>query len=153
MSDEKLTESRTLVISAPIEVCWEVMCDFEQYPKWQKAISTAKIVKRDKKGKPQHVEYTISLLFRKLRYVLDYIYDDKNKVLEWSYVEGDVKDVRGSAAFKSKSTNETEVIYSLAVVPGIPAPQKVISYLTDKALGAGLGEFRKQVEKVAKNRS
>ena len=153
MPDEKLTESRTLAINAPIEVCWEVMCDFEQYPKWQKAISSAKIVKNDKKGRPQHVEYTINLLFRRLRYVLDYIYDDKNKALEWGYVEGDLKDVRGSAVFKSKSPNETEVTYSLAVVSGIPVPQKVIGYLTDKALGAGLNEFRKQVEKVAKSRS
>jgi len=152
VADERFTESRTLVIDAPIDVCYEVMCDFEQYPRWQKAISTAKIVKRDKKGKPQHVEYTINILFRKIRYVLDYTYDDKNKVLEWGYVEGDMKDVRGRAAFKSKGPQQTEVEYSLAVAPGIPVPQKLVNYLTNKALGAGLNEFRKQVEKLAKGR-
>lgn len=149
MTDERLAESRTLVINAPIEVCYEVICDFEQYPKWQKAISTARIVKRDKKGRAQHVEYTINLLFRKIRYVLDYTYDDKNKALEWGYVEGDLKDVRGKAELKSRGPKETEVVYSLAVEPGIAVPKKVLGYLTDKALGAGLNEFRNRVEKVA----
>ena len=152
MSEEPVVESRTMTIKASAEVCYEVICDFEAYPKWQKVISYAKVIKNDDNGRPKVVEYKAGLLLKKVRYVLDYTYDDENNTLVWSYVEGDLEDIRGSAVFKSRGPREAEATYSFAVTPGFTVPKRLLSYATDKALGAGLKEFRKQAEKVAKKK-
>jgi|YelNatPaOPRAMG01_1025707.scaffolds.fasta_scaffold09312_8 Polyketide cyclase / dehydrase and lipid transport. len=144
MSGKEIT--RTIEIQSTPDRCYKKICDFESYPEWQSAVQHAKVLKKDKNGKPKDVEFKISVLGKEIRYVLSYKYDDKNHKLTWTYVEGDVKDVKGSYTFEKIDKDKTLATFTAYVDPGFWVPGPIINTLNNVAMKKSMEELRDAVE-------
>lgn len=144
MSVKELT--RTIEINGTPDKCYKKICNFESYPKWQSAVKEVKVLKKDKDGKPKVVETKISVLGKEIRYVLDYKHDDKKYMLVWSYIEGDVKDVRGSYMFEKIDKNRTLATFTASVDPGFWVPGPIINTLNNVAMKKSMEELKDAVE-------
>ncbi len=144
MSGKELT--RTIEINGTVDKCYKKICHFESYPEWQSAVKSAKVLKKDKNGKPKHVEFKISVLSKEIRYVLDYKYDDKKHMLEWGYIEGDVKDVKGSYTFEKMDKDKTLATFTAYVDPGFWLPETIMNVLNNVSMKKSMEEFKDAVE-------
>ncbi|MCL5277448.1 MAG: SRPBCC family protein [Deltaproteobacteria bacterium] len=144
MSGKEIT--RTIEINSTPDTCYRKICDFESYPKWQSAVKEITILKKDKGGKPKVVECRISVLGKDVRYVLEYAYEDKRYTLSWSYVEGDVKDIRGSYLFEKVDKNRTRATFTAFVDPGFWVPGPIINTLNNVAMKKSMEELKDAVE-------
>ncbi len=144
MSGKELT--RTIEIRSTPDKCYKKICDFESYPVWQSAVKSVKVLKKDKNGRPKHVELKVSVLSREIRYVLDYKYDDKKHMLEWNYVEGDLEDVRGSYTFEKINKDKTLATFTTYVDPGFWLPDTIMNVLNNVSMKRSIEELKDAVE-------
>ncbi len=70
--------------------CFAVASDFEAYPQWTSDVKQVTVLERDADGRGTRVEYHVSGLGRRVRYVLDYDFTDAPAAFSWSMVEGDL---------------------------------------------------------------
>ncbi|MGH2760815.1 MAG: SRPBCC family protein, partial [Actinomycetota bacterium] len=122
-----------------------VLCDFESYPEWARSVKTARIVQRDEGGRPSQVEFRVAPgPLPEVRYVLAYAYNEDG--IAWSYVEGDLKDVRGSYVLEG-GNGSTHVTYHLAIDPGrLPLPGFVRARAAREITRVALKELKRRVE-------
>ena len=139
------TVASQIDIDAPPRSVLDVLCDFESYPKWARSMKQARVVERDEQGRAVHVEFHVAPgLLPEMRYVLRYTYGDGG--LSWDYVEGDLKDIRGSYTVEARD-GSTHVTYQLAIDPGkIPLPGFVKSMAAREITRIALKELKRRVE-------
>jgi hypothetical protein len=123
----------------------DVLLDFESYPQWARSMKHARIVERDDDGRAAKVEFHVAPgLLPEMRYVLAYTYADDG--LAWKYVEGDLKDIRGSYTVEPQD-GSTHVTYNLAIDPGkIPLPGFVKARAAREITRIALKELKRRVE-------
>ncbi len=123
----------------------DVLLDFESYPQWARSMKAAHIVERDADGRAAKVEFHVAPgLLPEMRYVLRYTYTDDG--LAWDYVEGDLKDIRGSYTVEDQDAS-THVTYNLAIDPGkIPLPGFVKARAAREITRIALKELKRRVE-------
>jgi uncharacterized membrane protein len=143
MTSESVASEIT-VTGAPERVL-EVLCDFEAYPQWARSMRAARVVDRDPEGRPSSVEFQVAPgLLPEVRYVLRYTYDDDG--LSWDYVEGDLKDIRGSYVLEALG-DRTRVTYHLTIDPGsILLPGFWKSRAAREITRVALRELKRRVE-------
>jgi uncharacterized membrane protein len=139
------TVSSEIQIEAPADEILEVLLDFEAYPQWAKAVKTASVRASDTDGRPLEVEFIVTPgPLPKMRYVLRYAYLDDG--ISWDYVEGDMRDVRGSYRL-DETDGMTRVVYDLAIDPGkIPLPGFVKARAAREITRVALNELKRRVE-------
>ncbi|HYZ94061.1 MAG TPA: SRPBCC family protein [Actinomycetota bacterium] len=122
-----------------------VLCDFESYPQWARSVKEARILERDDDGRAATVEFRVSPgPLPEVRYVLRYSYSPHG--ISWDYVEGDLKEVRGSYALE-ESDGRTHVTYNLAIDPGrLPLPGFVKARAAREITRVALKELKRRVE-------
>jgi hypothetical protein len=122
-----------------------VLCDFESYPEWARSVKEARIVERDAEGRPAQVEFRVAPgPLPEVRYILRYSYEPDG--ISWEYVEGDLKDVRGSYALE-ETDGRTRVTYHLAIDPGrLPLPGFVKARAAREITRVALKELKRRVE-------
>jgi ribosome-associated toxin RatA of RatAB toxin-antitoxin module len=122
-----------------------VLVDFESYPQWARQVKAARVLSRDDQGRPERVEFEVSPgPLPKLRYVLRYTYRDDG--IAWTFVEGDVKDIRGAYVLEPRD-GATAVTYELAIDPGkIPLPGFVKARAAREITRVALQELKRRVE-------
>lgn len=49
---ERLSQRQSLIIHASQKECYEAICNFESYPKWQPTQKSVKVIERDADGRP-----------------------------------------------------------------------------------------------------
>lgn len=141
----------TETVSSEIEVhassadVLAVLCDFESYPDWARSIKEARVVARDAEGRASRVEFRVSPgPLPEVRYILEYDYTDDG--IAWSYVEGDLRDVRGSYVLEDAGGG-TRVTYHLAIDPGrLPLPGFVKARAAREITRVALKELKRRVE-------
>jgi hypothetical protein len=123
----------------------DVLLDFESYPQWARSMKDARVVERDDDGRAAKVEFHVAPgLLPEMRYVLRYTYADDG--LAWEYVEGDLKDIRGSYTVEQLD-GATHVTYNLAIDPGkIPLPGFVKARAAREITRIALKELKRRVE-------
>lgn len=122
-----------------------VLCDFESYPEWARSVKEARIVEHDAEGRAAKVEFRVAPgPLPEVRYVLRYSYEPDG--ISWDYVEGDLKDVRGSYALE-ETDGRTRVTYHLAIDPGrLPLPGFVKARAAREITRVALKELKRRVE-------
>jgi ribosome-associated toxin RatA of RatAB toxin-antitoxin module len=141
----------TETVSSDIEIgtgaarILEILCDFEAYPEWARSVKEARIVERDAEGRPAKVEFRVAPgPLPEVRYVLSYTYAPDG--ISWDYVEGDLKEVRGSYALE-ESDGVTRVTYHLAIDPGrLRLPGFVKSRAAREITRVALKELKRRAE-------
>lgn len=139
------TVSSQIEIEAEAGEILGVLLDFESYPEWAKQVKSAKVLRKDRKGRAQHVEFEVTPgPLPKVRYVLEYSYPDDG--ISWEYVEGDFKDMHGSYRLQERD-GTTHVVYDLAIDPGrIPLPGFVKARAAREISKVALQELKRRVE-------
>jgi len=139
------TVASTIEIDAPVAEVLAVLLDFPSYPRWARSIKEAKVIDTDDEGRALNVEFQVAPgPLPQMRYVLHYTYPADG--LAWDYVEGDLKDIRGSYVL-AESNGGTEVTYNLPIDPGkIPLPGFVKARAAREISRVALKELKKRVE-------
>lgn len=140
------TVASTIDIDASPDKVMAVLLDIEAYPEWARSMKEAKILERDPEGRASKVEFKVAPgLLPNMRYVLSYSYTPEG--LSWDYVEGDLKDIRGSYTVRAND-GASHVIYDLAIDPGkIPLPGFVKARAAREITRIALKELKKRVER------
>lgn len=139
------TVSSDISIDAGAAKVLEVLCDFENYPEWARSIKEARIVERGDDGRAEKVEFRVAPgPLPEVRYILSYNYSPDG--IAWEYVEGDLKDVRGSYALEDVD-GRTNVTYHLAIDPGrLPLPGFVKARAAREIIRVALKDLKRRVE-------
>jgi uncharacterized membrane protein len=115
--------SQTIAIEAPLERCFAVAVDFEQYPDWAKDVKDAVVLSRDELGRATQVEYRTSALGRSTHYTLAYDYSEAPAALSWSMVKGDImRSISGAYRLSPLPSGGTELRYDLSIELVVPLP-------------------------------
>jgi uncharacterized membrane protein len=115
--------SQTIAIEAPLERCFAVAIDFEQYPDWAKDVKDASVLTRDELGRATQVEYRTSALGRSTHYTLAYDYSQAPSVIAWSMIKGDImRSIDGAYHFVALPSGGTELRYDLSIELVVPLP-------------------------------
>lgn len=119
--------SRSAVIDADPQACFDALTDYEALPEWQGAVASARVLERDEQGRGKLVEYEIDAKVRKVRYVLEQQYDEP-RLLGSRYVEGDFRDFQGEWRFTPEPGGATLAELDVTIDPGraIPGPVRRI---------------------------
>lgn len=123
----------------------EVLCDFESYPQWARSVKEARILERGDDGRASTVEFRVAPgPLPEVRYVLRYSYATDG--IAWEYVEGDLKEIRGSYVLADVD-GRTRVTYHLAIDPGrLPLPGFVKARAAREIARVALKELKRRVE-------
>ncbi len=121
--------SVTFVVSAPQDVVWDTLVDFEHYPNIFKRIETCKVTKHE-----NDIVYTESYLkpqmFVSKRCNHTWInLAQKPHSLNWKLLDGNFKGAEGNWDFQNLDKNKTQVTYTLFADPGPIIPATLVSWL------------------------
>ncbi len=131
--------------------CFAVASEFEAYPQWTSDVKQVTVLERDVHGRGTRVEYHVSGLGRRVRYVLDYDFTDAPAAFSWSLVEGDLlRALDGRYAFAPNGANPdadgTHIDYTLRVDLAVPMPGLVKRRASGMIMGNALRDLRRAVE-------
>ena len=148
--------TRQILVDAPPELCYEVICDFESYPEWVRDLKRVEVSERDKGGRARHITFHAMAMGRSTTYVLEYDYESEPLRIVWKLLEGDlVKQLDGEYRFVPAPDEEgkTLLTYSLTVDLVVPVPGYVRRRAEARILQAALEGFRRRVESKQREES
>jgi ribosome-associated toxin RatA of RatAB toxin-antitoxin module len=133
-------------IAASLAECFAAVLDFERYPEWSSAVSTARVRERGKDGVGRIVEFSIDARIRTIRYVLEYAAKPPAE-LTWHAVEGDIESIEGYYHFRKLGPTRTEATCRQEIQLGfwLPGPLRKLAERT--ALKQSVTEFKAEVER------
>jgi uncharacterized membrane protein len=145
----RYTPSHTIMISAAAQQCYELLGAFERYPEWASGVEAAWVRSRYPDGRGKRVEFEHNFFLRKVRYTLDYTYDDQNLILSWKSAGADqeILNITGRYVFKSREANLTSANYQLDVTLSIIPSASLVKYVTSILMRKEMKHFRQFVEK------
>jgi hypothetical protein len=145
----------TVVINAPVQVCFDTLTDFERYPQWAGDLKQATVVERDDQGRPWVVEFRAAAMGRSTTYRLRYDYEGAPYQLSWFLESGDLQRELDGAyhlrAIEAEGSEPagTEVVYELSVDLVLPIPGFVKRRAEARILKTALADLKQLVESSA----
>jgi carbon monoxide dehydrogenase subunit G len=140
--------SGTVDIDASPEEVLDVITAFGSYPKWAKGVKSAKVLKKDSKGRPSEVTIEAGQMGFNSKQTLKYSYRAKNGGLSWKSTscEGVAKSVEGSYELSEKGDG-THVKYQMKMELAMPVPGMVKRQAERMITDSALKGLKKEVEK------
>lgn len=142
------TQSHSELVRAPIEICFDAIVDFAEYPKWFSGISAAEVLRAEVDAGVWRVRYELNMVIKTITYTLGY-HSERPSKLEWKLVEGDVNDVVGAYEFKSLDANLTSVECRQSIDIGFWIPGPIKRTFEKTALVDSVREFKAAAEQRA----
>jgi uncharacterized membrane protein len=139
--------SHSVSINAPADKCYELICDFERYPQWAGVLKGVRVEDAHPDGRARRVEFEVDVYIRKVRYVLDYSYDDENLCLSWVSAGGDFVSITGRYFFKPLGENKASSTYEATAAFEFFLPNRIVRYFSRVAMRKTMKEFKSFVEK------
>ena len=136
---------RQIVIEGSQQECFDAIVDYETFPDWQRAVTAVDVQSRHRDGRAKQVAFQIDAKVRKVRYTLDYSYEEPHLVT-WRYVEGDPNNVAGELVLENRGDGTTLATYSLAIEPGARLPRPLVGTLNDQVMQSVLEGLKARVE-------
>jgi carbon monoxide dehydrogenase subunit G len=135
-------------IKASPEEVLDVITDFPAYAKWAKGVKSAKVLKKDSKGRPSEVSMEVGSMGFNSKQTLKYSYKAKNGGLSWksTSAEGAVKSIEGEYVLKEKDDG-THVSYKTKMELAMPVPGMVKRQAERMIIDTALKGLKKEVEK------
>lgn len=139
-------------IDAAPQACFDALCDYESFPRWQQAVESVEVRERDGDGLASVVRFEIDAKVRRISYTLRYHYDEPARIW-WEMVEGDVAAVEGEYLLEPKDGG-THATYRLGIDPGVPVPGLLARRLTSGVMRRSVTDLRDEVvRRTAEGRS
>lgn len=137
---------REIDIAATPQACFDALLDFESWPDWQPALSSAVVRERDAEGRGSLVEFTADAVVRKIRYTARYAYEAPRR-MSWELVEGDVKSGGGEFVLEPlEGGARTHAVYRLTTELGFYVPGPLLKKGTETLMGGVTRGLQKRVE-------
>ncbi len=141
-------EQHTLAITAPPELVFDTLLDYESMPDWQSTLKRCVVEERDREGRGLVVRWEIDAKLRTVTYRLRYAYDPPRRI-DTEFVDGDVKDIDGWYRLEPVAGGGTEVTFRLLIDPGMFVPGKVRGMLSDQVMKRSLEDLKAEAERRA----
>lgn len=141
--------TKSTIIEAPPQRCFEVVCDYESYPEWAPEVKQVEVLRRDTDGRAGLVSFQAAAMGRSTTYLLEYFYGTNPLRVSWRLVKGDLtKRLDGEYSFHSiqDAPDRTEVTYHLAVQMAMPLPGFVKRRAEARIMSTALEVLRSRVE-------
>lgn len=139
------SQSHTEVVRAPIDLCFDTLVDFAQYPKWFRVISAAKIEEADADACRWRVRYELDAILKTITYTLSYE-GEKPHRLTWKATAGDLKAIEGEYLLVELEPGLTEATCTQAIDVGMWVPGIVRRAFEQSAVRDSVVEFKKAAE-------
>lgn len=134
--------------TAPVEVCFAVLTDFDAYPQWSSPIRSARVLERYPDGLARRVAFELDMTIRTVRYTLEYTWTPPHGG-RWRMTEGDVASIEGAYEF-TPSADGTLVTCRQAIEPGFWIPGFLRTTYERRALRDSVEEFCRAAEARAR---
>jgi uncharacterized membrane protein len=112
-----LEGTRSIEISAPRELCFDIAADLDRVPEWHGAMTAVEVLERDGGGRATLVESRMDASVATVRMRLRFRYDEPD-VIRWSRESGDLSSLEGSWRFESRGDGLTVATYALQIGVG-----------------------------------
>lgn len=145
----------TKVLNASAQACYDVVTDYENYPKWLPEFATSRIVHRES-DTVEHVEFTISIKVLMKKFETKYTiraekWPDELRT-HWTYVSGDAIDnTIGSWKFTDQG-GRCRVDYEAMISVDIPISKGIANKVANILSSTTLPRTFSNLEKEAKRR-
>jgi ribosome-associated toxin RatA of RatAB toxin-antitoxin module len=151
MESRTPVERTTVLRSASPREAFDVVTDFEGYPRLFPELKMVRIVER--RGNVVRVEFRAEVVLQ-VRYVLDLACDPEALTVDWTFVEGEiVTDSVGSWRF-TQVPDGTKVDYRVAMSIRAPLPAFIVRRATDALVSASIpGMFVAIDKEILRRRS
>jgi len=137
--------SRSVVIDASPELCYQVVTDLAKYPEFVDELKAVKILSEQENK--MRAEFTAKVI-KEIKYTLD-LTGEPGKVWKWTLVKGFMKKNDGLWLFKDLGDGRTEATYEVDVEFGLLVPSSVVKMLNEVNLPKMLNAFKKRIESLA----
>ena len=145
---QRATES--MVVDAPPDVVYGVVCDFERYADWVGDLKRVEVLQRDSEGRPLEVEFRAAAFGRSTTYALHYDYSRAPGVLAWHQTSGDLTaSMSGQYRFEPAANGATLVTYDLEVELLVPIPAFVKARAASRIQTQALRELKARAEALS----
>lgn len=142
MADES---KQSIKISAPPDDIIEVIADFDAYPQWADAITSATVLTHGDDGRPEQVRFTLDAGPIKDTYVLAYDWVDNG--VSWDLVSGSMQRSQRGRYRLEGAGRDTTVTYTLAVELAVPLPGMLKRRAEKKIMDQALTGLKRRVER------
>ena len=136
-----LVSKKEIVINAPISITWDIQTDIDNWPKWQKDISSAKLIGELKKGTSFKWKAMGMSITSELQEV------EKNKIIGWSG-----KSIGMNAIhfwYFEKQGNKTKVITEESLSGWLPSIIKILKpKFLDESLSKAINTLKVHAEET-----
>jgi len=141
-----LTFNQNARINSSQKNCYDAICNFESYPKWQPTVKSVNVLRKGADLRPVLVEYAFSFPFKKITLVSQYEYNDRDFILDWKTVKGNVKYQTGRYVFEKLNENATNAVLTLNIVLGYYMPKKVMDFASTVVMRQSIRALKDVVE-------
>ena len=141
------SQTHAEVVRAPLDHCFDTIVDFDCYPEWFTAISTASMIAADPATGTWTVEYTLNMLVKTISYTLSYTSTRPNRLV-WESVRGDIKQIRGVYELLELEPGLTEATCTQSVDVGFWIPGPLKKAFEKTALIDSVREFKGAAERT-----
>ncbi len=149
---EGYTQEKTvaLEIDAPARFCYAVMRDLESYPDFVRGMKETRVLERGPGEERVMVEFVIGFLRWRVRYVLNYAFDEASLFFRWDYVEGDLENVTGYYKFEELGPERCRATYrleSFEVGVNWHIPRRVLEFAEKIMMRRSVADLKRRAEK------
>ena len=142
------SQTHTEVVRAPIELCFDVLVDFAEYPKWFRVIRKSTIEAADGSAGKWTVRYELDAILKTITYTLAY-QSDRPTSLRWTMTDGDLKSIEGAYELVELEPGLTEATCTQTLDIGMWVPGMVRRAFEHTAIVDSVREFKQAAEERA----
>ena len=141
--------TQSTLVSAPPQVVYSVVTDFEHYLDWVSDLKRIEVLERDATGRALEVEFRAAAFGRSTTYALRYGYDRAPEELRWHQSHGDLTaTLNGTYRFEPAPVG-TLVTYDIEVELLVPIPTFVRARAAYRIQTQALRELKVRAEHLA----
>jgi len=135
------SRSHTEVVRAPIDLCFDTLVDFPNYPKWFRVIRTATVELDDPAAGLWRVRYELDAILKTITYTLAYE-SRRPTLLTWKMTTGDLSAIEGRYDLLELEPGLTEATCTQAIDVGMWVPGMVRRAFERSAVEDSVREFK-----------
>jgi ribosome-associated toxin RatA of RatAB toxin-antitoxin module len=135
--------TRSIVINAPPDKCFDVITDYERYPEFLPEVKKTRTLNR--RGNECDVQYEAEVV-KRIKYTV-HLKEERPTRVSWTYIDGDfMRDNRGGWVLEDLGDGKTKATYTVEITLGPLVPKSIINALVDTSLPKLLENFKKRIE-------
>jgi ribosome-associated toxin RatA of RatAB toxin-antitoxin module len=135
--------TRSIVINAPPDKCFDVITDYERYPEFLPEVKKTRTLNR--RGNECDVQYEAEVV-KRIKYTV-HLKEERPTRVSWTYIDGDfMRDNTGGWVLEDLGDGKTKATYTVEITLGPLVPKSIINALVDTSLPKLLENFKKRIE-------